>query len=274
MGVAAPSTSASRLTRLVPILDWSRRYDRRWLRGDLIAGVAVAAMIVPKNLGYAGIAGIPVENGLYAAAAGGDHLRDLLHVAAHLDRSELVARGRRRRRGPGDRLERHRGGAAGGGDRDRDRRPVPPGRDPQAGLARQLPVAGGRDRVPRRRRDRRRHRRAAQAHRDVVGWRERVAGARVVGPRPGRISARRRCSSGSSRSPSSSGSGSGCRRCPARSCSSSAACSRRSLFDLGARGVALVGTGAARPAGPAAAVARAGVAEPSRRSSSRPSRCC
>ena len=44
-------------------------YDRRWLRGDLIAGIAVAAMIVPKNLGYAGIAGIPVENGLYAAAA-------------------------------------------------------------------------------------------------------------------------------------------------------------------------------------------------------------
>jgi len=57
------------LTRLLPILDWSRRYDRRWLRGDLIAGIAVAAMIVPKDLGYAGIAGIPVENGLYAAAA-------------------------------------------------------------------------------------------------------------------------------------------------------------------------------------------------------------
>src|SRR6478736_4236021 len=69
MGVATPSTSASRLTRLVPILDWSRRYDRSWLRGDVIAGIAVAAMIVPKNLGYAGIAGIPVENGLYAAAA-------------------------------------------------------------------------------------------------------------------------------------------------------------------------------------------------------------
>src|SRR6476620_7948482 len=69
MGVAAPSSSATGLRRFVPILDWSRRYDRRWLRGDLIAGVAVAAMIVPKNLGYAGIAGIPVENGLYAAAA-------------------------------------------------------------------------------------------------------------------------------------------------------------------------------------------------------------
>lgn len=37
--------------------------------GDLIAGVTVAALIVPKNLGYAGIAGIPLQNGLYAAAA-------------------------------------------------------------------------------------------------------------------------------------------------------------------------------------------------------------
>jgi len=55
---------------LLPILGWIRSYDRRWLRGDLIAGVTVAALIVPKNLGYAGIAGIPLQNGLYAAAAG------------------------------------------------------------------------------------------------------------------------------------------------------------------------------------------------------------
>ncbi len=55
---------------LVPIVMWIRSYDRGWLRGDLIAGVTVAALIVPKNLGYAAIAGIPVENGLYAAAAG------------------------------------------------------------------------------------------------------------------------------------------------------------------------------------------------------------
>jgi sulfate permease, SulP family len=56
--------------RLVPIVGWSASYDRGWLRGDLIAGVTVAALIVPKNLGYAAIAGIPVQNGLYAAAAG------------------------------------------------------------------------------------------------------------------------------------------------------------------------------------------------------------
>ena len=66
---APPRTSTRRLARFVPILDWSRTYDRRWLRGDIVAGIAVAAMIVPKDLGYAGIAGVPVENGLYAAAA-------------------------------------------------------------------------------------------------------------------------------------------------------------------------------------------------------------
>lgn len=53
----------------VPLLETVRSYDRRWLRHDLAAGLAVAALIVPKNLGYAGIAGIPLQNGLYAAAA-------------------------------------------------------------------------------------------------------------------------------------------------------------------------------------------------------------
>jgi high affinity sulfate transporter 1 len=52
------------------MVGWLRSYDRGWLRPDLIAGVTVAALIIPKNLGYAGIAGIPLQNGLYAAAAG------------------------------------------------------------------------------------------------------------------------------------------------------------------------------------------------------------
>src|SRR6476469_4089423 len=58
------------LRRLLPIIEWLPRYDRAWLRGDVAAGVAVTALIVPKNLGYAGIAGVPLPNGLYAAAAG------------------------------------------------------------------------------------------------------------------------------------------------------------------------------------------------------------
>jgi SulP family sulfate permease len=62
--------AAGRIGRLAPIWAWLPRYDRSALRGDVLAGIAVAAMIVPKDLGYAGIAGIPVQNGLYAAAAG------------------------------------------------------------------------------------------------------------------------------------------------------------------------------------------------------------
>ena len=60
----------TRIQRLLPVAGWLPRYDRRWLRGDIAAGIAVTALIVPKNLGYAGIAGVPLQNGLYAAAAG------------------------------------------------------------------------------------------------------------------------------------------------------------------------------------------------------------
>ena len=67
---ASERSTGSLATRLLPILGQLRSYDRSWLRGDVIAGVTVAALIVPKNLGYAGIAGIPLQNGLYAAAAG------------------------------------------------------------------------------------------------------------------------------------------------------------------------------------------------------------
>jgi SulP family sulfate permease len=58
------------LARYVPATQWLPRYDRQWLRGDVVAGIAVTALVVPKNLGYAGIAGVPLQNGLYAAAAG------------------------------------------------------------------------------------------------------------------------------------------------------------------------------------------------------------
>src|SRR6478752_7483463 len=70
MSTVAPEEAPGRLVRLLPIVGWLRTYDRSWLRGDVIAGVTVAALIVPKNLGYAGIAGVPLQNGLYAAATG------------------------------------------------------------------------------------------------------------------------------------------------------------------------------------------------------------
>ncbi|HTI32797.1 MAG TPA: sulfate permease, partial [Miltoncostaea sp.] len=67
---ATVADGRGRAQRLLPIIGWLPRYERRWLRGDVAAGVAVTALVVPKNLGYAGIAGIPLQNGLYAAAAG------------------------------------------------------------------------------------------------------------------------------------------------------------------------------------------------------------
>jgi high affinity sulfate transporter 1 len=59
-----------RLGRFVPAVRWLADYKWSEFRYDVVAGVAVSALVVPKALGYAGIAQVPVENGLYAAFAG------------------------------------------------------------------------------------------------------------------------------------------------------------------------------------------------------------
>src|SRR3954463_5868989 len=66
----APVRRARGPAGYVPSLTWLPKYERRWLRRDVTAGIAVTALVVPKNLGYAEIAGVPLQNGLYAAAAG------------------------------------------------------------------------------------------------------------------------------------------------------------------------------------------------------------
>lgn len=43
------------------------QYKREWLKGDLIAGLMVAAITIPVCMGYAQIAGLPPVYGLYAA---------------------------------------------------------------------------------------------------------------------------------------------------------------------------------------------------------------
>lgn len=58
------------LARFLPIVHWLPNYQRSWLKGDLIAGLSVWALMVPASLGYATISGVPVQYGLYAAAAG------------------------------------------------------------------------------------------------------------------------------------------------------------------------------------------------------------
>jgi high affinity sulfate transporter 1 len=52
---------------LFPAADWLARYQRPWLRADVLAGLTTAAVVIPKAMAYATIAGLPVEIGLYTA---------------------------------------------------------------------------------------------------------------------------------------------------------------------------------------------------------------
>ncbi|PWR19645.1 SulP family inorganic anion transporter [Zavarzinia compransoris] len=56
-----------KLARLLPCLDWGRRYDRRTLASDLVAAIVVTIMLVPQSLAYAMLAGLPPQIGLYAS---------------------------------------------------------------------------------------------------------------------------------------------------------------------------------------------------------------
>ena len=47
--------------------EWVRDYRRAWFRPDVIAGLTAAAVVIPKALAYATIAGLPVQVGLYTA---------------------------------------------------------------------------------------------------------------------------------------------------------------------------------------------------------------
>lgn len=55
------------LPRLLPILDWGKRYDRIDLSGDMTAAVIVTIMLISQSLAYALLAGLPAEVGLYAS---------------------------------------------------------------------------------------------------------------------------------------------------------------------------------------------------------------
>ncbi|RJG10876.1 SulP family inorganic anion transporter [Pseudomonas cavernicola] len=48
-------------------LEWLRDYRQPWFRLDVIAGLTAAAVVIPKALAYATIAGLPVQVGLYTA---------------------------------------------------------------------------------------------------------------------------------------------------------------------------------------------------------------
>src|SRR5262245_65619542 len=50
---------------LLPIVGWLRGYPKEWWRPDVIAGLTAAAVVIPKGMAYATIAGLPLQVGLY-----------------------------------------------------------------------------------------------------------------------------------------------------------------------------------------------------------------
>ncbi len=59
------------MTRWIPALGWLPAYEGRWLRGDLVAALTLAAYLIPASLGDASLANLPPEAGLYACLFGG-----------------------------------------------------------------------------------------------------------------------------------------------------------------------------------------------------------
>lgn len=55
------------LKRYLPILTWSRDYNRDAFISDAVAAVIVTIMLIPQSLAYALLAGLPAEMGLYAS---------------------------------------------------------------------------------------------------------------------------------------------------------------------------------------------------------------
>src|SRR4029077_3897091 len=57
--------------RAFPAAEWLRSYRRAWFRLDLLAGITLAAYLLPAALGDASLANLPPEAGLYACLFGG-----------------------------------------------------------------------------------------------------------------------------------------------------------------------------------------------------------
>ncbi|MFL6350374.1 MAG: SulP family inorganic anion transporter [Bryobacteraceae bacterium] len=60
-----------RWNNIIPALTWLRAYQPQWLRADLIAGITLAAYLMPAGLADASLANVPPEAGLYACLFSG-----------------------------------------------------------------------------------------------------------------------------------------------------------------------------------------------------------
>src|SRR5213596_2318925 len=63
--------SSPSLARWIPALNWLPAYNGSLLRGDVLAGITLAAYLLPAALGDASLANLPPQAGLYACLFGG-----------------------------------------------------------------------------------------------------------------------------------------------------------------------------------------------------------
>ena len=63
------TTKLGALQRWAPGITMVRNYRRSWLRSDLVAGIVLAAILVPQGMAYAELAGLPAVTGLYTTIA-------------------------------------------------------------------------------------------------------------------------------------------------------------------------------------------------------------
>ena len=55
------------LKKIFPIFNWLPSYQKVWIRYDVVAGLTAAAVVIPKAMAYAAIAGLPLVIGLYTS---------------------------------------------------------------------------------------------------------------------------------------------------------------------------------------------------------------
>ena len=71
MSLNTNPAAATGMARYIPALGWLRSYQPGWLRGDVVAGITLAAYLLPAGLGDASLANLPPQAGLYACLFGG-----------------------------------------------------------------------------------------------------------------------------------------------------------------------------------------------------------
>lgn len=51
--------------QLFPVLSWLPRYEKSYLKWDLVAGTTLAFFVIPTSMAYASLAGLPPQTGIY-----------------------------------------------------------------------------------------------------------------------------------------------------------------------------------------------------------------